>query len=275
MLGRPMSRRERADVDDLAAAARLHARQHGARHEERAVDVGRLQRAPFGGRVLRQRLAQVHGGVVDEDVDRAHRALDLGDAGDDRRFVGDVERAGARRMAGVGEPLRRRRRASRGCGRSRRRARRRCARPRAIASPSPEPPPVTSAIPSGEVERDRRPSSAQSQDVGHVEDAGFAARALARDERDRAQRAAGEELPRRRPMRELDALAGRPRTPPCARPRRRRRASSRSRSCPACARRSRRRRAYTACSARCRPAPSAAASPSRSAVPDGASTLCR
>ena len=101
-----------------------------------------------------------------------------------------------------------------------------------------------------------------------------AARALRRDELDRAQRAGGEKLPRRRAVRDLDALADageddRVLADDVAAAQRRE--TDRARPC---ARRSRRGAHRRRSSAKARPMPAAAASPRRSAVPDGASTLC-
>ena len=85
-----------------------------------------------------------------------------------------------------------------------------CARPRAIASPRPEPPPVTSA---------RRPERSNGCRLAiavayrnpstslHVVEAGLPRGALRGDEHGGAQRAAREVLPRRRAVRQLDALA--------------------------------------------------------------------
>ena len=89
---------ERADVDDLAAPSRLHRRQERTRDEERAVEIRRHQRPPFGRRELLEILAVIHRGVVDEDVDRSQAALDVGDARRNGVRIGHVERRDAASM---------------------------------------------------------------------------------------------------------------------------------------------------------------------------------
>ncbi len=144
-VGSPDVGGERADVDDLAAAPRLHRRDERPGHEERPVEIRRHQRAPFGRREFLERLPLIHRRIVDEDVDRAERALDLRDALGDRGGIGDVERrrAGVEPVGWQATPMQRT--ACRGCGRSARRARRRSRDRAAMAKPSPDPPPVTSA----------------------------------------------------------------------------------------------------------------------------------
>ncbi len=145
--------RERADVDDLAAAPRLHAGQRRARDEERPVEVRRLQLAPLLGRELLERLAAVDRGVVDEDVDRRRAS----------RSMSAIARSTApRRSRRRRRPTRGRRRGAAQRPRARASPRSRPlittraparANPAAMASPRPEPPPVTTATRSGEIER--------------------------------------------------------------------------------------------------------------------------
>ena len=61
---------QRADVDDLAAAARDHPPRRLAADHEGAGQVGLDHPAPVVGRELDHRLAQLDAGIVDEDVDR-------------------------------------------------------------------------------------------------------------------------------------------------------------------------------------------------------------
>ena len=71
---------ERAHVDDLAAAPRLHAGQDRARDQERAIDVRGLDFPPCIQRHRIQRCADIEGGIVDENVDAAVALLDRADA---------------------------------------------------------------------------------------------------------------------------------------------------------------------------------------------------
>ena len=88
------ARHQRADVDDLAGAPRLHRRDDGARHVERRVEVGRHQAAPVGVAELDDRRAVLDAGVVDEDVDRRRRdACTAATPAAHRVGIGDVERA--------------------------------------------------------------------------------------------------------------------------------------------------------------------------------------
>ena len=62
--------RQRADVDDLAAAARDHPLRRLAADDEGAGEIRVDDLLPLGGGKLDHRLAQLDAGVVDEDVDR-------------------------------------------------------------------------------------------------------------------------------------------------------------------------------------------------------------
>ena len=78
-VARPEDRRHAADVDDLAAARLLHRRVDGLRHQEGAGQVPVHDRLPLVERHVLRRLADDDPGVVDQDVDPAEPAEDLGD----------------------------------------------------------------------------------------------------------------------------------------------------------------------------------------------------
>ena len=137
-------RHHRADIDDLAAAGRLHRRIDRLRAQEGAGEVGLDHAVPLGDVERVRRLADVDAGVVDEDVDAAELAGDALDHGGDRGLVGDVGGHGDRLGAGLLE-LRD------GGGRFRfvaaddRDRAPASASPRAMPSPMPPLPPVTMA----------------------------------------------------------------------------------------------------------------------------------
>ena len=68
-------RHHRADIDDLAAACRLHRGVDRLRAQERAGEVGLDDAVPFLEIERVRRLADVDAGVVDENVDPAEFAL--------------------------------------------------------------------------------------------------------------------------------------------------------------------------------------------------------
>ena len=89
---------ERADVDDLAAASALdHAPRRFASDLECGGEMRFQDPAPFAGRDVEHRFAQLVSGIVDEDVDREALAVEMLEGGADGRFVRDVE--GARKDA--------------------------------------------------------------------------------------------------------------------------------------------------------------------------------
>jgi hypothetical protein len=87
---------ERADVDDLAAAAaRDHASRGFAADEEGGGEVGVEHALPVGEREFEHRLAVLDAGVVDEDVDGHAVAVEAFERARHRGFVGNVERCAA------------------------------------------------------------------------------------------------------------------------------------------------------------------------------------
>ncbi len=99
--------RERADVDDLAAAsARDHPPRRLAADLKRGGEMRFQDPAPFAGRDIDHRFAELVSGIVDEDVDREAFGVEMLECRADRRFVGDVKcarrHAMARRLEGLG-----------------------------------------------------------------------------------------------------------------------------------------------------------------------------
>src|SRR5439155_268540 len=86
----------RTDVDDLAAAARLHRRVGRVRAEVGARQVGVKHLAPLGERHLVRGLPDVGARVVDEDVEPPEGVERRPDHAPDRRLVSDVRCDGAR-----------------------------------------------------------------------------------------------------------------------------------------------------------------------------------
>ena len=85
-------RHHRADIDDLAAAGRLHRGIDRLRAQEGAGQVGLDHAVPLGEFERVRRLADIDAGIVDEDVDPAELVGDAADHGGDRLLVGDVGR---------------------------------------------------------------------------------------------------------------------------------------------------------------------------------------
>ena len=84
---------ERAQVDDHAAAARdgpAVLTEKLAAAQERAAQVRRHRRVPVGGRELRERAAEEHGRVVDQDLDGPEAPARRGEGGTDEPLVGNV-----------------------------------------------------------------------------------------------------------------------------------------------------------------------------------------
>ena len=81
---------DRAEVDDRAAAGRLHAGGDGLRSEELVLEVDRDARVPALGRGLVDAVALVVGGVVDQHGDRPDARAHRVDRGVERGDVGEV-----------------------------------------------------------------------------------------------------------------------------------------------------------------------------------------
>ena len=138
-------RHHRADIDDLAAARRLHGRVDRLRAQEGAGEVGLDHAVPFREIELVRRLADVDAGIVDENVDAAELAADALDHGGDRGLVGDV--GGDRDRPGAAPARARRPRPPTWprCGRRPRPPAPASRKPRAMPRPMPPLPPVTMA----------------------------------------------------------------------------------------------------------------------------------
>jgi hypothetical protein len=65
----------RGDVDDLAPAAPNHVTGDGLTDIERARNIGGEQLVPFLDREILERRAELHAGIVDQDIDRAGISL--------------------------------------------------------------------------------------------------------------------------------------------------------------------------------------------------------
>ena len=134
------------DVDDAAAARRLHPRRDGLRAVERAGDVDVEDVLPLVRRDLLERaadLAEHAAGVVHENVDAARRRRRFGDEGVDRALVAHVDDA-RRAHAASARDRAAASRAARPRGRRRpTRSRRARANASAIARPKPCAAPVT------------------------------------------------------------------------------------------------------------------------------------
>src|SRR5439155_10135549 len=70
--------RQRAEVDDFAAPARLHAWNRRPCDEKRSVEVGRHERSPVVIAEAIERTAFIYCCIVDEDIDR-RLAFERGD----------------------------------------------------------------------------------------------------------------------------------------------------------------------------------------------------
>ena len=82
------------DVDDAAFAARDHCRINRLRHEEHALQVHADDPVELSFRVFLKRFADIHTGIVEQDVDRAERS---------RRFLG--ERLGGGNVGYIDRPV--------------------------------------------------------------------------------------------------------------------------------------------------------------------------
>jgi hypothetical protein len=103
---------DRAEVDNRAAARRLHRRGDGLDREELVADIGGLALVPvFGGHIL-PRVALVVGGVVGQDADGSQRIGRGGHRGAQRVDVAQVAAA----EPGGGQALGRDRVGGRACG---------------------------------------------------------------------------------------------------------------------------------------------------------------
>ena len=83
-------RQHRADIDDLAAAGRLHGWVGCLRAHERAGEVGRNDAVPLLEFERVRRFSNIDAGIVDENVDAAELFGDAFDHGSDISLVGDV-----------------------------------------------------------------------------------------------------------------------------------------------------------------------------------------
>ena len=93
---------DRGDVDDRAAAARLHMRDHRLHAVERAAQIDRDDPVPIGDRHCRDGLAGDRAGGIDQDVDAARLRRNLGGEPRESRAVGDIERMAGRAAADLG-----------------------------------------------------------------------------------------------------------------------------------------------------------------------------
>jgi hypothetical protein len=97
---------DRGDVDDRAAAAPLHMRDHRLGAVERAAQIDRHDAVPVGGRHRRDRLAGDRAGRIDQHIDAACFRRDLGRQPGEGGAVGDIERVAGGIAADLGsDPL--------------------------------------------------------------------------------------------------------------------------------------------------------------------------
>ena len=89
---------DRPEVDDHAAARRLHRRHHRLGGEELVAEIDVHPLVPIGGRDVGDRVAIVVAGIVDQHVHAAQRFLHVGEHPRDRVEVGQVQPAEQRHM---------------------------------------------------------------------------------------------------------------------------------------------------------------------------------
>ena len=102
---RRQTTRDRAHVDDDAAALRAHGRKHQAGHADRTPEVGLHCGSGLILREILDRAGQSDTGVVDEYVDASVPSQHVADRGSGGCITGDIERDDLDLDAGIGGRL--------------------------------------------------------------------------------------------------------------------------------------------------------------------------
>src|SRR6185437_1111188 len=93
------------NIDDLAAATRDHPPRHSLPDGEDRSDVGPHDLLKLFSRKIFERGAELHAGIVDEDIDRPELGFDIADPVGDALGIGDVEGYGLHIRPFAGQAL--------------------------------------------------------------------------------------------------------------------------------------------------------------------------